>query len=578
MRQKNFQIILILNLLLGVCLSCKTDLQESSSLSYYYNGNIYSMDEASGHFSAMIVEDGRILALGGDQIRDMISDQEYQSINLDGRYVFPGLIEGHGHFMSLGEVVCGLDISGLESWEKVLEKTREYAANQSDQDGWLVGKGWHPNHWASLPTDLTEGYPDNQELSGLFPDRPVILQHSSFHALMANQKALEHAGITRETPDPPGGRIVRDDTGNPTGMLEENAMSLVMDPYFTWKEGRPIEVREEEMERYLDSATQECLSYGITTFVDAGVDVADYQIYERYHRERGLDIRVWAMTAGRDLLDGSFDKIVPYQSSDDRLFVQGTKAYIDGALGANGAWMVDQYADQPGWHGQNVTDLSTLKAIGQKCIDLGLQYCVHAIGDRANREVLNLYEDLFEENKLNGRPLRWRIEHAQIIQPDDISRFSQLGVIPAMQAIHCTSDAPMVVPKIGEQLAREGGYAWRSLIDNGSIIANGTDTPVESVDPFENLYASVTRRSGPGEPPFYPAQSMTRREALKSLTIWNAYACQLEDYTGSLETGKWADFFITDTDLMKCDVNDILNAEVLQTYLNGELVWERKSP
>ena len=530
------------------------------------------MDEASGSYTAMIVENGRILAMGGDQIRDLISDREYNSVDLKGQYVFPGLIEGHGHFMSLGEVLCGLDISGLDSWETVLDKTVEYAGKQTDT-GWLVGKGWHPNHWKTLPPNLTEGYPDNRELSRMFPDRPVIMQHSSFHALLANQKALELAGITYDTRDPDGGRIVRDDSGVATGILEENAMSLVMKPYVAWKENRPMAVRKKELERYLDSASQTSLSYGITTFVDAGFGVEEFEVFEEYHQDQGLDLRLWGMTSGEDLLDGDFDHIVPYQSSDNRLFVLGTKAYMDGALGSNGAWMVDEYADQPGWHGQNVTDLSFLKSVGQKCVDLGLQYCVHAIGDRANREVLNLYEALFKENDLIGRTLRWRIEHAQIIQPEDIGRFSRLGVIPSMQAIHCTSDAPMVVPKIGEPLAREGAYAWRSLMDHGSIIANGTDTPVESVNPFENLYASVTRQSDSGQPPFYAAQSMTREEALRSLTIWNAFACKLEDYTGSLETGKWADFFITDTDLMKCEKEEILEAKVEQTYVNGALVW-----
>lgn len=560
-------VILVLNI------SCMKEHTQPTATTYFFNGTIYSMDESSSQYTAMIVENGRITELGGDRINDRIAGSDFTSVDLDGRYVFPGFLEGHGHFMSLGEVVCGLDISGMASWEKVLEKVVLYAASELDTS-WILGKGWHPNHWDSLPENLTEGYPDNKELSRLFPERPVILQHSSFHALMANQKALELAGLTNATPDPEGGRIVRDESGNLTGILEENAMGLVMDFYYDWKNNRPDKEKSRELEKYLDSAMQLCLSYGITTFVDAGIDVTEFKHYERYHEEQGLDMRIWAMASGGDFLEGAFEGIVPYESSDHRLMMKGVKAYVDGALGSNGAWMVQEYQDQPDWFGQNVTELETLRSIGQKCIDLDLQYCVHAIGDRANREVLDIYEKLFDDNDRVGRDLRWRIEHAQIIQSVDMGRFSRLGVIPSMQAIHCTSDAPMVIPKIGEELAREGAYAWRSLIDQGSIIANGTDTPVESVNPFENLYASVTRRSAPGEPPFFPEQSMTRDEALRSLTIWNAYACKLDKRAGSLESGKWADFFVTDTDLLDCNNSDILTARVWQTYVNGELVWE----
>ena len=564
-------IILFFSLIQG----CK-DTPSPQSITYYHNGTIYSMDDQKGKYTAMVVENGKIRALGGEEIRSEIGDRKVRTVDLKGRYVFPGLIEGHGHFMSLGEVVCGLDIAGLESWDQVLEVTVRYAEEQVDT-GWILGKGWHPNHWASHPQNLTEGFPDHTELSRLFPDRPVVLQHSSYHALLANKKAMDIAGITSDTPDPDGGRIVRFEDGSPTGMLEENAMGMVMGAYQEWKDNRPELEKAAEIRKYLDSATQQCLSYGITTFVDAGISAEEFRSFQDYHQNQGMDMRVWAMASGPRLLDGDFDGLVPYRSDDNRLFVQATKAFIDGALGANGAWLMDEYVDQPTWFGQNVTDLYTLESIGQKCIDLNLQYCVHAIGDRANHEVLNIYEKLFDDNDRLGRDMRWRIEHAQIIQPADVGRFAELGVIPSMQAVHCTSDAPMVIPKIGDSLARTGAYPWRSLIDQGSIIANGTDTPVERVNPFENLYAAVTRRSQPDDTAFFPEQAMTREEALKSLTIWNAYAARLDESTGSLVTGKWADFIVLDTDLLNCESSDILRANVLATYVDGRLVWSEKT-
>lgn len=564
-------LLLLLLLLFGSC----TTVQKTEPLgTLYHNGTIYTMDSQSNIYTSMLIRDGNIVALGNESLVDSLSAENHEKIDLEGDFVFPGLIEGHGHFSSLGEVVCGLDLSGLSGWNEVLEKTKKYTQSLADT-GWVIGKGWHPNDWSNLPEQTIEGYPVNKSLSNLFPDRPVVLQHSSYHALIANEKAMEIAGIDESTLDPEGGRILRDNQGVATGILEENAMGRVMGAYRAWKNKQTPEEQSELLNQYLDSASQRCLSYGITTFVDAGISVADFHHYRKYQKSSGLDLRIWAMASGQSLLSGGFGGQLPYVSTDQRFFIRAVKAFVDGALGSNGAWMKESYVDQPSWKGQNVTDLEVLKTIGQQCIEQGLQYCVHAIGDRGNHEVLNIYEQLFNENDQDGKALRWRIEHAQIVRPKEIQRFYNLGVIPSMQGIHCPSDAIMVVPKIGEDLARKGAYAWRSFLTSGSVIANGTDAPVESVNPFENLYASVTRTKKPGDVAFFPAQVMNREEAIRSLTIWNAYACQLDDQTGSLEVGKWADFIRLDTDLMKCEADEILHAKVNQTYVAGEKVYDR---
>ena len=558
-----------LSIFIFTMISCHMDSDREESYDVFANGRIYSMDPEGNVFTTMIVKNGRIIALGDADLMDTLSGK-FQKFDLEGQFVFPGLIEGHGHFKSLGEVISGLDVAGLSSWWEVLQKTEEYGQENPDSE-WIIGLGWHPNHWSELPDKMIEGYPTNEELSALYPHQPVILWHSSMHALMANKRALEMAGINADTPDPEGGRIVRDQTGTATGILEENAMSFLTSLYNNWAAQRTKQERWEEADRFLDSASRTCLSYGITTFVDAGINLDELAHMKEYNKNGRSTVRVWAMLRGHEVWDDLVPESLPFHSEDDRLMVKAVKAFSDGALGANGAWMLEDYDDQPGWHGQNVTEVERLEKIGEKCLELGLQYCVHAIGDRANREVLDIYESLFEEN--TDADLRWRIEHAQILAPSDVVRFKELGVIPSMQAIHCTSDSPMVIPKLGRERAEERGYVWQDLLQEGLMIANGTDTPVESVNPFENLYASVTRKRSENEDSFFPAQVMSRDQALRSLTIWNAYACHLEEEIGSLEPGKRADFMIVDTDLMECAEGDILKAKVLQTYIDGVLLF-----
>lgn len=539
----------------------------------FTNGKIYTMDPDGRVFNTLVLKGGKIYALGGENLPDSIPSG-YKKTDLKNHFVFPGLIEGHGHFLSLGEVINTLDLAGLSSWNEVLEKTEEYGKKIPEEE-WIIGQGWHPNQWDRLPELSVEGYPVNKGLSRLFPERPVILYHSSYHALIANKAALERAGIEDDTADPEGGRIIRDEAGLATGILEENAMNLISSAHAAWADQRSEKEKAKTFRKNMDAASEAALSYGITTFVDAGIPFRDFQKIQEYNENERSSLRLWAMARGWDFEDEELMERLPFRSSDDHFFVQGIKVMADGALGSNGAWMLNDYEDQPGWHGQNVTALSDIERLGEKCIERGLQCCTHAIGDRANREVLNIYEKIFQRHGVDGSDLRWRIEHAQLLSPEDIPRFSELGVIASVQTIHCPSDAPMVVPKIGEKRAEDGAYAWQSLLLSGVRLANGTDCPVESVNPFENLYAAVTRKKKPGDNAFFSDQKLTRDQALKSLTIWNAYACRLEESTGSLEAEKWADFIITDTDLMNCPADDILKTNVLETWVAGKLRYRK---
>ncbi|MCC7245908.1 MAG: amidohydrolase, partial [Saprospiraceae bacterium] len=407
-------------------------------------------------------------------------------------------------------------------------------------------------------------------------DHPVVLYHASGHGLMANQKAMQLAGVSRETPDPPGGRVVRDAHGLPIGVFEENAMELIEKPFSAWKNQRPESEKVADFDKTTAAAIQECLRRGITSFQDAGSDFWELAQYRRLAESGQLSLRLWAMISQPKPED--LGRLADYPQiglGNGHFTSRAVKAYFDGALGSYGAWLLSEYTDKPGFFGQNTTSTESIKSVAEACRDRGLQLCVHAIGDRANREILNIYEAAMS----SGATHRWRIEHAQHIDPQDIPRFSKLGVTASMQAIHCTSDAPFVPKRLGYERARTGAYAWRSLLDSGAHLANGTDAPVEDVNPLPCLYASITRQSPTGDansPAFFPEQCMTRQEALLSYTRWNAWAAFEEKEKGALETGKWADLIVLDTDLLRCAPTDVLKAKVLKTMVGGKWVYEVK--
>ncbi len=541
----------------------------------YYNGVIYTMDSLQPLVAAIAIQNGKILALGNDREIQALAGTNTEQTNLKGQFVMPGFIEGHGHFLGLGHSLQQLDLMKTSSWDEVVGLlAKNIAANSKFR--WVQCRGWHQEKWSGDHSDFVEGYPTHIKLSQMSPDHPVILKHASSHAIMANQRAMTLAGVTAETPNPFGGRIIRDKTGNPTGVFEENAMDLIEKAFTTYQDARSTQEKEDEIIKTLQLAQEACLSLGITSFQDAGSSRSLLDLLRKLAEQEKLIVRLWAMLIepAADLAKAS--EGLPWIGlGNGFLTVRSIKAYMDGALGSHGAWLLKPYDDKPGYTGQNVVTPDTISFIGQLALDNGLQFCVHAIGDRANQEVLNIYENLCSAHPDKDN-LRWRIEHVQHLDTADIKRFNKLGVIASMQPVHCISDAPFVEKRLGIQRTREGAYIWRSLLDAGAPFAIGTDVPVESANPFTNIYAAVTRKRIDNAEPFYPDQAMTRKEALYAYTLGNAWAAFEEHEKGSLSPGKFADFVILSNDLSGCAVEAIQQTRVRQTILGGKVVYSSR--
>jgi hypothetical protein len=536
----------------------------------YLNGKLFSADSLYQNATAVAIAGERILAVGSDAEMRKLADANTQIIDLQGAFVMPGLIEGHGHFMGLGSSLVNLNLMSTRSWPEIVRLAAAKAQGTPPGD-WIEGRGWHQEKWDSIPERTVNGYPFHDALSAATPEHPVVLYHASGHGLMANAKAMTLAGISRETRDPAGGRIVRDARGNLTGVFEENAMELIEKPLNRWMSKRSEAERQADFERKAALAAEACLAKGITSFQDAGSGFWELAQYRRMAEKGQLPLRLWAMMSMPKAED--FPKMADFPQigiGNGYFSCRAVKCYFDGALGSYGAWLLAPYADKPGFTGQNTTPLDTIAAVAAACQQHGLQLCVHAIGDRANREVLNIFEQALARERPANTGRRWRIEHAQHVDPADQSRFRQLGAIASMQAIHCTSDAPFVAKRLGEQRAKTGAYAWRSLLDAGARLANGTDTPVEDADPLPCLYASVTRRRSDTGQVFFPEQAMTRTEALLSYTLWNAYAAFEEQEKGSITPGKLADLTVLSKDLLQCPPEEILQAKVLRTIVGGK--------
>lgn len=562
---------------LALALQCqnKGTTTEAKATLLLLNGNFFTADSLKPQASAMAIAGDRILALGTEAEVRAMAGPNTETMDLKGAFAMPGFIEGHGHFAALGRSLQHLDLMHTKSWTEVVDMVAEKAKTAAPGE-WIEGRGWHQEKWTSAPERAVNGYPYHDLLSAAAPNNPVLLSHASGHGVIANAKAMELAGISRESSDPVGGRIVRDARGTLTGVFEENAADMVERPYMAWKNSRPETEKQAAFDKAVALATQACLSKGITSFQDAGSGFWELDQYRRLAESGQLELRLWAMISQPKIPELPKLAAYPWLDLGKGFFTaRAVKCYMDGALGSYGAWLLAPYSDKSGFVGQNVIPIDTIAAVAAACRQYGLQCCVHAIGDRGNRETLNIFENLLPSPAAGAADTRWRIEHAQHLDTADIPRFRQLGVIASMQAIHCTSDAPFVAKRLGEPRARTGAYVWRSLIDSGAHLANGTDAPVEAVDPLPSLYASVTRKRADNGFVFFPEQCMTREEALLSYSLWNAYAAFEEKNKGSLTPGKYADVVVLDKDLLKGAPEDILAAKVLLTMVGGKVVYKK---
>lgn len=552
--------------------SCKKDSIYADVI--FINGNIYTVDSLKPSASVLAVSNHRIIGLGDNNIIEKFKNADTKIIDLENSFVMPGFIEGHGHFGGFGEGLQNLNFLHSKSWDDVIKLVEEKVKTAKPGE-WIVGRGWHQEKWDEIPVNNVLGYPFHDELSAISPNNPVLLRHASGHAVFANERAMKEAGISKESPNPLGGEIVRDLEGEAIGVFEERAMNLVSGSYQDYLKSLDPERQKKIWFEGLELAQKECLKNGITSFQDAGTKFKELQWLREWAESGNMDIRLWAMIReSYDDMDGKLNGFPWLNLGDYHFTVRAIKSEVDGALGAFGAWLLKPYADKYGFSGQNTTPLEEVDKIASLAAKHQLQFCVHAIGDRANKEVLDIFEQKIIQMKGKESP-RWRMEHAQHLDTLDIPRFKKWGIIASMQGIHCTSDAPFVVKRLGVERSRTGAYPWRSLIDNGALIANGTDVPVEEIDPIACFYASVTRKRADTGFEFFPEQRMSRKEAISSYTLWNAFAAFEENDKGSLSIGKLADMVVLSNNLLTCSDEDILNTKVLMTIVGGEIKYRK---
>jgi predicted amidohydrolase YtcJ len=556
---------------LAGCASVGGDAPGSTADLVLTNGRVVTMDPNVPEAQAVAISGDRIVAVGTAAEIQRYVGPGTEVIDLAGRLAIPGFIEGHGHFMGLGRAKTILDLTTARNWDEIVAMVGE-AARSAQPGSWIVGRGWHQSKWDRSPEPMVEENPVHTSLSRVSPDNPVYLTHASGHGSFVNAKAMEVAGITRATPDPAGGEIVKDAQGNPTGLLRETAQGLASRALAQYEARRPREEILAGQRRMVELAGQEALSRGVTSFHDAGTPFETIDFFRELADEGALPIRLYVMVR-RETPEVMAEKLPRYRMighGGNFLTVRSIKRQIDGALGAHGAWLLAPYEDLPRSAGLNLEPLDEIERTAQLAVEHGYQLNTHAIGDRGNRETLDIYERVFRERGVNPQELRWRIEHAQHLDPADIPRFRELGVIASMQGIHATSDGPWVPGKIGDRRAEEGAYVWQKLRQAGVMVTNGTDVPVEPIDPIASYYATVSRRLDDGTV-FYGDQRLSREQALETYTINNAYAAFEEDVKGSITPGKLADIVVLSHDILTIPEEEIPRARVVYTILGGRV-------
>jgi predicted amidohydrolase YtcJ len=520
---------------------------------------IDTVDPSTPGAQAFAVRDGRFVYVGAREGVHAFRGPRTKVLDLGNVTVLPGLIDAHLHFTGVGLALHEVDLAHATSFDEVVRRTVAFAATSHDE--WIIGDGWDQNLWPD------KSFPAHDALSAAIPDRPVVLHRIDGHALLANAKAMQLAGVVATAQDPAGGRVVRNAHGAPSGVFIDNARTLVTHVI--------PPAGHDQLVRASEAALKECHRWGLTAIGDPGNGQNVIAAYEELARAGRYTVRNHVMLAGSDpaLVDAYLARGPRTLDYGGRLSFRAVKLYVDGALGSRGAALLAPYTDDPGNTGLLRTAQADVQRLCERALKAGFQVCTHAIGDRGNRVVLDAYEAALRT--ANVRDHRFRIEHAQVLAPEDVPRFAQLGVIPSMQSTHQISDMAWAQARLGPDRVR-GAYAWRALLDTGVTIANGTDAPVEAVNSLRTFHAAITRENEANQPPggWYPRQRMTRREALKSMTIWAARANFMDDVAGSISPGKYADFAVIDRDWMLVEPEAIMGTRVLATYSGGTSVYE----
>ena len=536
----------------------------SLAASLLISGTIYTADDAHNVVEAVVIKDGRFTYVGDLVTAQSKVEAGHRHIALGQATAYPGFIESHGHLSSLGEAITNLDLNGVDSYQTIVGMVADAAAKASPGQV-IKGRGWHQSKWSKQPSVMIDGFPTHRSLSEVSPNNPVFLGHANGHTALVNQAAMDALNLNYNTPTPDGGVIVKDGKGDPTGILHENAIDLAY----------PLTAlsKASSMSAIL-AAQAHAFQWGITNFHDAGASSTDIDAQLTLDESKQLKLRVYTMVSAQDeaLTDHWLNRPPLIADDESRLTIRSFKAVMDGALGSRTAWLHQPYSDDPGTSGVQTFDEDRLVDIMNRSNAHGWQINTHAIGDKANTVVL----DAIHEASLSERDHRSRIEHSQHLQPSDIDRFASLGVIASIQAIHMSSDRPWAINRLGKERIESGAYVWRDLLNAGVHIANGTDVPVEPINPIANFYASVARKTLRGLPTggYEIDQKLSREETLKSMTLWNAYAAFEEAEVGSISVGKRADMTITNQNLMTIDEADILATKPVMTIIGGEVVYK----
>ena len=536
----------------------------SLAASLLISGTIYTADDAHNVVEAVVIQDGRFTYVGDLVTAQSKVEAGHRHIALGEATAYPGFIESHGHLSSLGEAITNLDLNGVDSYQTIVGMVADAAAKASPGQV-IKGRGWHQSKWSKQPSVMIDGFPTHRSLSEVSPNNPVFLGHANGHTALVNQAAMDALNLNYNTPTPDGGVIVKDGKGDPTGILHENAIDLAY----------PLTALSKASSMAAILAAQaHAFQWGITNFHDAGASSTDIDAQLTLDESKQLKLRVYTMVSAQDeaLTDHWLNRPPLIADDESRLTIRSFKAVMDGALGSRTAWLHQPYSDDPGTSGVQTFDEDRLVDIMNRSNAHSWQINTHAIGDKANTVVL----DAIHEASLSERDHRSRIEHSQHLQPSDIDRFASLGVIASIQAIHMSSDRPWAINRLGKERIESGAYVWRDLLNAGVHIANGTDVPVEPINPIANFYASVARKTLRGLPTggYEIDQKLSREETLKSMTLWNAYAAFEEAEVGSISVGKRADMTITNQNLMTIDEADILATKPVMTIIGGEVVYK----